>query len=70
MPGQRAEHAVDVLAEHLRRAAERGDAPRHVAAELAGQLVDVHRVAGLGQVLRGGQAGRAAADDADALRLA
>ena len=68
-PRAAGEHPVDVLVEDLWRAAERGDAPGHVAAEHPGQLVDVDRVARLREILRGGQAGRAAADDADRLRL-
>ena len=63
------QHAVDVLLEDLGRAAEGGDAPGHVAAEHVGQLVHVHGVAGFGEILRGGQPGRPAADDPDRLRL-
>ncbi len=63
------EHPVDVLVEHLLRAAEGGDAPRHVAAEHVRELVEVDGVPRLRQVLRRRQPGRAAADDADGLRL-
>ena len=54
---------VEVLLLHL----ELGDAVAQQAADLVGALVDRDRVAGAGQLLGGGQAGRAGADDRDGL---
>ena len=54
---------VDVVLLHL----EVGDAVAQQAAGLGLALVDMHLVAGAGQLLGGGHAGRARADDRDAL---
>jgi hypothetical protein len=62
--------AVDILVQDARGQAEAGDAPLHHAAGPVELFVDIHVIAGQRQILRGGQPGRAAAHDADALVLA
>ena len=57
------EPPVEVPLLHL----ELGDAVAQQAAGLVGALVDRDGVAGAGQLLGGGQAGRAGADDGDGL---
>ena len=57
------EAAVEVALLHL----ELGDAVAQQAADAVGPLEDDHVVPGPGQLLRGGQAGGARADDGDAL---
>ena len=61
------EHALGVFLDYSRRQAEGGDAPDHHAAEPVGGLIDVDRVAGLGEVLGSGEPGRAGTDDAHGL---
>ena len=64
------QHAVDVLLHRGLRQAKARDTPVHHAAELIGGLVHVHLVTGLGEIVRGGKARGAGADDGDGLVLA
>ena len=61
------EEAVHVLLDHMGRAAEARDAPDHHAAGPVRHLVEMNRVARDREVMRGGEAGGAGADDADGL---
>ena len=61
------EDSVDVFLEHRRRQAVEGYAPGDHAAEYLGELVDMHLEPGQGEILRRGQARRAAADNTDGL---
>ena len=61
------EHADGVFGDDPRRQPKGGNPPHHHAAQAIGGLIDVDRVARLGEILRGGKAGRAGADDGDGL---
>ena len=50
-------HAVDILLHRFLGQTKARNAPEHHAAELIGGLVDVHLVAGLGEIVRRGQPG-------------
>ena len=63
------EDSVHVLLDDPHWKPEGRDAPDHHAAEAVGHLVEVHFVARLGQVLRGGHARRPRTDDAHRLVL-
>ena len=60
--GALAAHLVEAPVEVLLLHLELGDAVAQQAADLVGALVDRDGVAGAGQLLGGGQAGRAGAD--------
>ena len=60
-------HLVEALVEMALLHLELGDAVAEQPADPIGPLVDDHLVAGARELLRGGQTGRARADDRDAL---
>ena len=65
-PGATLHQPVDVLVDDAGWEPEGRDPPDHHAPEAVRHLVDVHRVAGDAQIVRGHQPGRARAHDADA----
>ena len=66
-PGATLHQPLDVLVDDVGREPEGRDPPDHHAPQAVRHLVDVHRVAGDAQVVRGDQPGWARAHDADAL---